>query len=70
MSVPIPRTSGMVGKMSEGHLINYFDRVGDIPEYEPLSYEIMYINPMVKNFTYSDGKIVQNNQIPPKFDLV
>jgi len=46
--------------------------VGDIPEYEPLSYEIKFINPMITNFTYSseDGQIVKNEIIPPEIDLI
>ena len=53
VAIDIPRAKGKIGTISESHLVNYFDELGDIPEYEPLSYEIKHINPMIKNFTYS-----------------
>jgi hypothetical protein len=69
---PIPTAPGKLGRVSESHLVNLFDEEGHIPEYEPMSYQIKYINPMVRNFTYSnkEKQIVKNEIAPPKVDLI
>ena len=66
----IPRAKGKIGTVSESHLVNYFDELGDIPEYEPLSYEIKYINPMIKNFTYSKELGLLSSNSTDEIDLL
>jgi hypothetical protein len=43
---PLERTHEDVANISEKHLLNFFDELGDLPEYEPYSLQVSNINPV------------------------
>jgi len=43
---PLQRVQEDVANITEKHLLNFFDEVGDLPEYEPYSLQVSKINPV------------------------
>ena len=59
--IPLSQSDSHIGKVKESHFLNFFDEIGDMPEYEPYSLAINKYNPLELKDDKNGTKNVNKN---------